>query len=61
MCDIVTARRGATAAPNNSMRDAQMASTTEFVDERINLSKDAPKQARPRKKILVPPKPHEKR
>ena len=48
MCDIVTARRGATAAPNNSMRDAQMASTTEFVDERINLSKDAPKQARPR-------------
>jgi len=43
------------------MRDTQMASTTEYEDERINLSKDAPKQARPRKKILVPPKPHEKR
>ena len=38
-----------------------MASTTEYEDERVNLSKDAPKQARPRKKILVPPKPHEKR
>ena len=43
------------------MRDTQMASTTEYEDERVNLSKDAPKQARPRKKILVPPKPHEKR
>ena len=37
------------------------ASTTEYVDERINLSKDAPTEARPRKKIPVPPKPHEKR
>ena len=43
------------------MRNTQMASTTEYEDERVNLSKDAPKQARPRKKILVPPKPHEKR
>ena len=43
------------------MRNTQMASTTEYEDERVNLSKDAPKQARPHKKILVPPKPHEKR
>ena len=40
------------------MRNTQMASTTEYEDERVNLSKDAPKQALPRKKILVPPKPH---